>query len=88
MDCGVSCDRSAASADSDIEGEELKEWRPATEGSGSLSDLPQEPEQANQSRELQGAASLGSSAAYELKPLEPHVDKPEDPATLRPPHHV
>ena len=56
--------------------------------SGSLSDLPQEPELAKQSTELPGAASLGSSAAYELKPVGHHGGDLEDAATLQQPHHV
>ena len=85
---GVVLSRDATFADSDPEGEELKDWRPVIQGSSSLSDLPQEPDQAKQSTELPGAASLGSSAAYELEPVEPHGGDPEDAATLQQPHHV
>ena len=85
---GVVLIRDATFADSDPEGEELKDWRPVIQGSSSLSDLPQEPDQAKQSTELPGAASLGSSAAYELEPVEPHGGDPEDAATLQQPHHV
>ncbi len=50
--------------------------------------MPQEPEQADQSTELQDAASIGSSAAYELKSFTPHGGDLEDAAALQQPHHV
>lgn len=36
---------------------------------------------------LQGSASLGPSAAYELKPFEPHSSA-LDNASVQQPHHV
>ena len=51
--------------------------------------MPQkEPEQPDQSTELQDAASLGSSVAYELKSFQPRGGDLEDAATLQQPHHV
>ena len=88
LPCGCVLICGAAYADSDPEGEELKEWRPAVPGSSSLSDMPQESEQADQGTELQDAASLDSSAAYELKSFEPHGGDLEDAAALQQPHHV
>ena len=75
-------------ADDEPEGEELKEWVPAamrhdaesTEHLGS-------PGHDERGPHLQGSASLGPSAAYELKPFEPHSSA-LDEASVQQVHHV
>lgn len=75
-------------SDDEPEGEELKEWRPSTQGQAApAEDPPGSAGQEGQGAQLQGAGSLGPSEAYELEPFRPSPRGASE-AVMQQAHHV